>query len=156
MDEVTRSVRWEAPEHQHIEKTSDWYWILGIVAVAGSVASILLGNTLFGVVILLAAATMIIFSHSEPKMLVFEVSGRGVRCGNEFTPYTQLEAFYLDEESPKGPMLILKQEHVLSQLILMPLPEECVQDIDDIVSAKLPEEHLEEPFSQRILEFLGF
>ena len=38
--EITRAITWEAPEHNHIEKTSDWYWALGIIAVATPGASL--------------------------------------------------------------------------------------------------------------------
>jgi len=31
-----------------------------------------------------------------------------------------------------------------------------IDDIDDMLSARLPEEHIEEPISEKILEFFGF
>lgn len=156
MNEEARSVTWQAPEHRHIEKTSDWYWVVGIIAVSASVASIMFGNVLFGVVILLAAATMILMSHRHPKLVSYEVSVRGIRVGTTLYLYPSLEAFCIDEDAPEGPQLIVKSQHLLVPLMVIPLPDEYLDDIDSLLSERLPEVHLEEPFSHRLLEYFGF
>lgn len=156
MEGSPRSVYWEAPEHHHIEKSSDWYWILSILAIAGSVASIIFGNVLFGVVIILAATTMIITSHRYPRVIEFEVSGRGIRIRNDLYPYSTLESFYLDEESPLGPQLLVKSKKMFVPLLILPIPEEYIEEIEHLIAPRLYEEHLEEPFSHHLLEFLGF
>lgn len=156
MREVVRSVYWEAPEHHHIEKSSDWYWILGIIAIAGSIASVIFGNVLFGIVIFLGASVMMLYGRREPRMLRFEVSNRGVRIENSFFPYSALESFYMDEENPQGPQLIVKPQKFLTQLLILPVPEQYMDEIEHILSPRLPEEHLEEPFGHKLLEFFGF
>jgi hypothetical protein len=156
METVARSVYWEAPEHRHFEKTADWYWILGIIAVAASIASIIFGNVLFGIVILLGATVMMLYGHKEPRVIGFEVSPRGVRVENDLYPYSTLESFYIDEESPYGPQLLVKPQRLFSQLLIMPLPEEQLEAIETILESRLPEEHLEEPLSHQILEYFGF
>lgn len=151
-----RSVCWEAPEHHHIEKTSDWYWILGIIAVAGSVASIILGNVLFGMVILLGAFVMMLYAQHEPRMREYEVSNRGIRIENILYPYSTLESFYLDEQNPMGPQLIVKPRKLFAQLIIIAIPEEYMEEIEHIIAPRLAEEHLEEPLGHKLLEFLKF
>ena len=151
-----RGISWEAPQHHHIEKGADWYWVLGIVGIAGSTTAIILGNTLFGAVILLAMSTMIIFALQKPRLIPFEVTGRGIRIDDRFYPYTVLESFYIDEETNGVPQLLIKSERFLSPLLILPLPEEYVDDIDDIIAARLSEEYLEEPFAHKLLEFFGF
>lgn len=156
MNEETRAIQWEAPEHRHIEKTSDWYWAVSIIAIAAAVVSMIFEDVLFGVVILLAASTMILFGHRHPKMMPFEINMRGVRCGTDLYLFPSLESFTIDEENHAGPQLILKSKHYFMPLIIIPLPEEYIDEIDALLSAKLPEEHLEEPLSHRLLEFFGF
>ena len=41
-------------------------------------------------------------------------------------------------------------------LIIMPIPEEHIEDIEDILEARLPEELIEEPLGTKILEIFGF
>ncbi len=157
MQDDVRSVYWEAPEHNHIEKTSDWYWILGIIAIAGSVASIIVNNNvLFSIVILLGAMTMIITSHRKPRVIEFEVSTRGIRIKQTLYPYSTLESFYIDEESPTGPQLLVKSKKLFVPLLILPIPDEYIHVIDDILTVRLREEHMEEPFSHRLLEYFGF
>ena len=156
MSEPARSIYWEAPEHNHIEKTADWYWVLGILAVAASIVSIIFDNALFGIVILLAAMVMFMTGNKRPRIIPFEVSMRGVRIDSDLYPYATLESFYLDEENHTGPQLILKSKKLFVPLLILPIPEEYIEDIEHIVSARIMEEHLEEPLSHKILEFVGF
>ena len=149
-------ITWEAPEHRHIEKGNDWYWALGIITIAATAAAIVLGNTLFGVVLLLGASTMLIFASKKPSIIPFAVTLRGIRVSNQLYPYSTLASYYLDEEGPDGPQLLLKSERMFMPIIVMPIPDEHIDDIDDILASRLPEELLEEPFSERILEFFGF
>lgn len=153
-DEV-RSVYWEAPEHTHIEKTQDWFWLLGIIAVTGAVVAIVFGNTLFGLVIVLGAVTMALVGVKPPRVISFEVSGRGIRIEDTLYPYATLHSFYLDEESP-APQLILKSKKLFVSLIIVPIPAEYADHIDTLLAERLPEEHLEEPLSHQLLEYLGF
>lgn len=156
MSDTSRSIAWEAPEHRHIEKTSDWYWALGIVAITAASVSIILNNVLFGMVILLGSSTMVVFAHRHPKHIVFEVSVRGIRVGNTLYPYGTLNSFCLDEESPTGPQLLVKSKHLFMPLIIIPVPEDYVDVIEDILGPKLLEEHIDEPLGHRLLEFFGF
>ncbi len=156
MNPTAHAVYWEAPEHEHIEKSSDWYWILGILAIAGSLTSIILGNVLLGILIPLAAFVMVLVSHRHPRTISFEVSARGVRVHDTLYPYATLESYYLDETNHIDPQLILKSKKLFVPLIIIPIPDEYINEIERLVSARLPEEHLEEPFSHKLLEFFGF
>ncbi|MCF7815896.1 MAG: hypothetical protein K9M10_04420 [Candidatus Pacebacteria bacterium] len=156
MKDREHSVHWEAPEHTHIEKTSDWYWILGILAVSASIASMIFNNVLFGIAILLGAAAMAIVSHRGPRVIEFEISARGIRIGNDLHPYATLESYYLDENNTENPQLILKSKKTFVPLIILAIPEEYIGIIEDIVASRLYEEHLEEPLSHRLLEIVGF
>lgn len=156
MAEVINAVTWEAPEHHHIEKGNDWFWALGLLAIAGAAGAFVFGNVLFGVVILLGAITMAIFALNDPRTIPFAVTARGVRIGTTLYPYTTLESYYIDEEHEHGPQLLVKSERTFMPLLILPIPEEYIDDIEDLVSSRLPEETLEEPLSNRILEFFGF
>lgn len=156
MSQRPHSVYWEAPEHMHIEKTSDWYWILSILAIAGSVASIIFGNALFSVVILLGAVTMVIVSLRHPRILPFEVSDRGIRIAETIYPYATLESYFLDEENHQNPQMIVKTKKRFSSLLIIPVPDEYITEIEAIVGSRLPEEHLVEPIAHKIMEYFGF
>ncbi len=156
MADDTRAISWEAPEHRHVEKTSDWFWVVGIIAISASVVSIILSNVLFSIVILLGATTMILFGHRKPQMVSFEVSVRGIRINETLYPYDSLHAYSVDEEAPEGPQLILKSKHTFMPLIIIPLPDDYIDDIEAIISKRVAEVHMHEPLSHRLLELFGF
>jgi hypothetical protein len=41
-------------------------------------------------------------------------------------------------------------------LIIVPIPPDYVEDIESILAPRLPEEHLEEPLANKLLEIIGF
>lgn len=156
MAQDTRGVTWEALEHTHAEKKSDWFWALGIVTLGAALASILLGNTLLGIVIIISGITMGLLAAREPKVISYAVTTRGLRIDDVLFPYSTLHSFFLNDEEPTGPILLVRSEKMFMPLIIMPLPEEFIEEIEDIIESRLPEEHLEEPFINKLLEFFGF
>ena len=155
-EETTRAVTWEAPEHHHFEKTSDWFWALGIVALCGAIAAFFFGNFLFAILILVGGAAMALAAAKRPSIIPFLVGTRGIRVGDKLYPYSTLEAYFIDEENPNGPQLLLRSKRLYMPLIIMPIPEEYVHDIEDLLLSRLPEEELEEPLANKILEIFGF
>lgn len=156
MQPQLQSVTWEAPEHYHNEKRGDWYWALGIITVCSAFASIFLGNPLLGILIILAGAVMALVSSRQPAVLPFAVTTRGVRIGEVLYPYGTLESYCIDAENTYAPLLLVKSERVFMPLIIMPIPEEYIDEVESIIEQRLPQEHLEEPFAYKLLEFLGF
>lgn len=156
MAEVVKAVTWEAPEHHHIENGSDWFWALGIIALCGAVAAFFFGNFLFALVILLGAGAIALRSVKPPKIVPFMVGNRGIRVGERLFPYSALEAYRIDEDDAGGPSLLIRAKQMHLPLIVMPIPEEYVDDIEDLLREKLAEEDLQEPLGHKILEILGF
>ena len=156
MDETLQAISWEAPEHHHVDKSSDWFWVLGILAACGAVAAFFFGNYLFALVILLAAGTMALRSVKPPRGVPFMVGKKGVRAGERLFPYSSLESFHVDEEDERGPQLLLRSKSMYSPLIVMPIPEEHVDEIEELLSTRLQEEELREPLGHKLLEMFGF
>lgn len=156
MKEPLKMVSWEAPEHNHIEKTNNWYWILIIITISGFITSLIFNNILLGVLFLISCSVMILVSIRKPHTIPFAVTLRGVRVDEKLYPYSTLESFYIDEENPHDPQLLIRSKHTFMPLIIFSLPEEILDDAHDIISTRLPEEHLEEPFAHKLMEFFGF
>lgn len=156
MNETVQALTWEAPEHRHVEKGNDWFWAVGILALAGAIAAFLVGNFLFAILILVAAAALSLVALRRPRIIAFAVSTRGIRVGDTWYPYAALESFCIDIMNYAEPQLLLKSKKVYMPLMVLPLPEEYIDDIDMLLSERLPEEELEEPFFNVLLEFFGF
>ncbi len=150
------SITWEAPEHHHVEKSGEWYVVLVIISLASAAAAFTIGNVLFGMLILLFAATASIVSMRVPETIPFAVTSRGVRINDRLYPYTVLASYYIDEEDINGPQLLLRGTQTFMPLLVLPIPEEDIHDIEELIATRLPEEHLEEPVLAKMMEFFGF
>lgn len=156
VEEQISSVTWEGYEHTHGEKSSDWYWILGIGTLTVGVASIVLGNTLFGVLVFVAGFVVAIVSAKPAKKINYAITTRGIRIDDIIYPYSSLETYFLDENNHDNPQLLLKSERLFMPLIVIPIPEEYINEIETLLALRLPEEHLEESAFHKFLELLGF
>lgn len=151
-----RAITWEAPEHHHVEKGNDWFLVLGIIFFALVVAAVLFGNLLFAILLALSGLTLAIAAARKPSIVHFAVTVRAVTIDDHIFPYSTLESFYIDEDDPRGPQLLVKTKRNFLPLLVLPLPADHIDDIDDILKEKLPEELLEEPLMMKVLESFGF
>jgi len=154
---TTDIISWQGYEYTHHEKSSDWFWALGIVALSSAVTAIIFKNILFALLILIGAFTVALFAAKKPHLIHFEVTRRGVSIDDVLYPFTTLESFWIDEDEHGHLSLILKSQRVVMPYIIIPLSEAIeFEDIRNVLLEKLDEEELNEPISHKILEFFGF
>ena len=156
MEPNARAISWEAPEHHHVEKGNDWFFALIIVVVALVITAILFNNVLLALLMGIGGGVLGMAAARMPRIVPFSVSVRGVKIEDVLHPFSSLGAYHIDEEDPRGPQLLLRSEKMLLPLIVLPIPEDYIDDIEAILKEKLPEEELEEPLLLKILEVLGF
>ena len=130
-------------------------WVITI-AISGAIAAVLFSNVLLALLVLIGSAVMAILAMRPVKMVNFAVTQRGVKIDDSFYPYTTLENYYIEEDDFLGPQLLIQSQKMFMPLLILPLPEDDVEGIENIIAERLPEEHLEEPFANKILEFFGF
>ncbi|MCR4325398.1 MAG: hypothetical protein NUV59_01155 [Patescibacteria group bacterium] len=155
MAEMTGTLRWSAYEHEHMERGSDWFWALGVVAVSSAVVSLLFHNILFAILILLAAALFALLANVPPELITFEVSERGVRVGNVLHRFDEIISFWVEDESGAHPTLLVDTTKPLAPNLIIP-----IHDVDPHAVRLFLREHAEEvpmkePFAHKIIEFFG-
>jgi len=155
-EQSSESLTWDAYEYLHTDKDHDWYWALGLIAVAGAVASLLFSNVLFAVLILLAAFVLAIFASRKPDLVTFSLSSRGVRVNETLYPYQTLASFGIDESHPTAPKLILVSRKKFAPTMTLPIEDVRVEDVHTFIAKYLPEEDHTEPVTHRVMEYLGF
>ncbi len=155
MAETLKAITWEAPEHSHTEKGGDWFFAFTVIFVALVLSAILLGNLLFALLLAIAGLALAISASRRPEVVPYAVTLRGVRINDDLFPYTTLQSYYIDEDDQKGPQLLLRSDRFFMPLLVFTLPEEYLDDIEDILRERLPEEHLEESALVKVLELFG-
>lgn len=150
-------IEWRAHEYVHFEKSQDWYWILGLVAVAGAVAAILFNNVLFALLILIAAFVVALFAGRKPDIVSFSLTQRGVRINDTLYPFSNLKSFGIVERSSNHiPKLILEPKGHLAMHIYIPLENVDVDHVHDFLLDFVFEDEHEEPLIHHFMEWLGF
>ncbi|MAF59661.1 MAG: hypothetical protein QF858_03980 [Candidatus Pacebacteria bacterium] len=149
-------IKWQAYEYEFSEKSSDWFWALGIIAVSSSITAIIFENLLFALLILIGAASVALFAARRPHLTNFEVNEKGVLVDKILYPYRNLEAFWIEQEEGEEPKVIISSQRFLMPYIVVPIHRDDVEKLQKVLEENLKEEEMEEPVSHKILEFFGF
>lgn len=114
---------WEGREYEHNPKSADWYWALGIIAVAGIVAAILFGNYLLSVLIAIATTTIGLHAAKEPPIHRFRLTESGLLIGEHLHPFEHMRSFSMLEDinGELPPILSIQTMRWHSPHLLIPL-----------------------------------
>lgn len=156
MPERNLSLRWSAYEHEHIERGSDWYLALGVVTISIAITSILFHDTLFALLIVIAATTIGLISRTPPEIATFEISDRGVRINGELHRYNEILSFWVeDEHHAHRPLLLIDTVKFLSPNLIIPIEHIDPHVVRAYLKERVTEKHMKEPLAHKVLEFLG-
>ena len=113
----------EAPENEHREHTTDWYWDVGIITVSLAIAFFIAGNILLSLILLLGIGTILVLSKHPPKMISCEISRKGVRAGKILYLWESLDSFWVQEEQADGDfmeakLLLTSKKHFMPHIII--------------------------------------
>ena len=146
-------IEWQSEEYEYRHKSPDWFWALGIMAVAGAVVAILFGNFLFAIVIILGSVTLSLHAKRTPEIVNYRIDKKGVRAGKTLYPYASLSSFCIDEDDK---YLIIESEKLFVPHIFIPLPREADMDeIHDYLLQNLEEKEHGVPITQKLMDFFG-
>lgn len=153
-----QKISWEAHDHIKQEKTADWFWAVGIIAVGAIILAIYFNNLLFALLIALAVFTLFIQKHTPPQMIGFELNQRGIVVRDVLYPYTTLESFnVVDEDGFDRDRIIFKSKKVFMPLIVVPVEKAVeLETARMFLIEHLKEEDIQEPTFQKIMDRLGF
>ena len=153
---AVQKLYWETLEYEHKEKSSDWYWALGIIAVSIAITAVILDNVLFAVLILLGTFLAAVFATKKPDVIRCQINDRGVLINRTFYPYRELESFWVEDSFEGGEKLILKSRKTLMPHIIIPIADISPESAREALREFLEEEEMSEPLSQKIMELFGF
>jgi hypothetical protein len=152
---VAPIISWDAPEHHHVEKTSDWYWGVGIIAITAAVLAFIFGNIIFGIFILIGTVSLLLHSHKVPRIIHCEINDRGVVAGDIFYPFLSLESFWIDPQEHPAKIL-LKSQKFFMPYIAIQIEEVDPEEVRALLLNYIAETEHNEPITQKLLERFGF
>ncbi|HQU08288.1 MAG: hypothetical protein B7X04_03650 [Parcubacteria group bacterium 21-54-25] len=148
---------WQAYEYAYDEKTAEWYWALGVIAVAAAIASALFGNYLLAAVIASGAVATGLQAAKEPREHFFQLSEQGLSIGNRLYPFDLMHSFsvfeYIDESI--APVLSIKTHSLLSPHLMIPLEGVDADAVYAFLFAYIEEGAHADTLVDRLIEQLG-
>jgi hypothetical protein len=147
---------WHGKEYASEEKSADWYWAVGIAAVAIVVACVLFDNILLALVVVAGAVAACLQAAKRPRIHRFAITERGIHIDDHFYEFESMLHFsvleYLDETLP--PALSIKTHHLLAPHLLIPIVGYDPLDVYDYIAAHLPEGKHDESIVDRVIEMM--
>ncbi len=151
-------LEWEGREYDHSPKSDDWYWALGIISVAGTVAAILFGSYLIATLIIIAAATLALHAAKHPPLHRFQLVEQGLFIGDELHRFERMLSFSVleDIEGKLPPMLSIKTESWFSPHLVVPLEGVDADAVYAYFLHHVDEDEHHHTFSDLVAAWLGF
>lgn len=151
-------LKWQAHEYDHYDRTTDWYWAVAIVTISIAALSVIFGNILLAILILVSVFTLMLYAHRKPLLVTYEINKKGIRIEKTVYIYSNIESFWVDSHGEHhAPKLILRSSKMLMPIIVIPLSHEVhPDDIHTYLIEFLPEEEHHEPLSHTLINYLGF
>ena len=118
MNEPT--IVWQVVTHEHIERSADWYWGLGILAIVSAGVSIYFSNILFAIILLVGAGSIGVLVARGPREHVVALDKRGISMDGTLYPYQSIRSFWV-EPHVEVPRLFITTSSLLHPHIIVPL-----------------------------------
>lgn len=148
---------WHGKEYVSGEKSADWFWALGIIAIAIAIVCVIFHNIILGLLVLAAAGAVALQAAKHPRIHRFAITETGIAIDMHFYPFEKMLHFsvleYADESIP--PSLSIKTKMLLSPHLLIPIVGYDPIDVYDYIAAHLPEGNHHESTIDRIIDLIG-
>jgi len=153
----TKLIEWTIPEYEHREKSPDWFWAIGLIALVGVVLSVVFGNLLLAVLIFMSGLLLILFSNKQPGMITIEISEIGIKVMNTLFPYQNIKSFWIVTRGNGTARLLLHVDRLFNPIMSISIHEDIpLEELRDVIMEKVAEQEMEEPVGDRVSEVLGF
>lgn len=156
MDEG-QTISWQVETHEHKERSTDWYWGLGLGAVVAAALSFFFGNFLFAAIILLGAGSIATLVARGPREHWIKIDGRGVSLDGTLYRYHSIQSFWVDMGSAgREPRLLVSTNGLFSPQLVIPLGNTTrAQNVRAFLKRFVQEEEQEPHLGEHLAELFG-
>ncbi|OHA60097.1 MAG: hypothetical protein A2589_00230 [Candidatus Vogelbacteria bacterium RIFOXYD1_FULL_46_19] len=149
------ATEWLDYEYIHYEKSSNWFWIVGLAGLLGIILSIVFKNFLLAIILLIGTLTVMLYGARVPELVHFSITNRGIKAKDDLYPFKALKSFSIkDDDYPFK--LVIESDRLFMPHIIIPLGDAEPEEIRAILAKFLPEEPYEESLIDILADSLGF
>lgn len=146
---------WSVTTHEHRDRSVDWYWALGVLALASAVVSVFFGNVLFAIVIILAAGSIGFLAARGPREHLVKIDDRGVSIDGSRYAYAAIHSFWVEHEVDQ-PRLFMSFRGVIMPHFSLTLDSEAQgRAVRDHLKRHVEEEEQGPHLGEHLAEIFG-
>jgi len=159
-----QTISWNVLTHTHKERSTDWYWAFGLIALVGIGVSIFFANYMLAIILFVGMGSISILAARGPREHSVRIDKRGVAIDGTLYPFRTIQSFWVEIEESREDYpqyepqarLFLTTSGILSPHITVPLdhPEHAAQ-VRDYLRAVVKEEEQRPHFAEHLAEILG-
>lgn len=149
-------VEWEADEYEEKERSADWFWALGVIAIFGVILSFIFGNLLLALIIAIAAFAIYLYENRPPQKMNVRLTPKGIQIGKDLYPYERADYFWIDEKREGLPMLIINYRRAFFPHLHISIEDVEPTLIRLYLRKFIEEEEHQRTFAEEISDLLGF
>lgn len=146
---------WTVLEFEEKDRHPDWLWYAGLIFGIAATVSFFYGNIFFGIFLVIAGASVIMYAMRKPTMLTVTFAEKELVVDNEHFAYERIKQFWIDESGkPDKLLLLVKGSFIPMQSI--PLGGVTADAVRTEMTKHAPEVQMHESFGNKVAERLGF
>ncbi|HEY4490254.1 MAG TPA: hypothetical protein VJC12_03310 [Candidatus Paceibacterota bacterium] len=151
------TLSWQSLEYDHYERSNDWFWAVGIIAVSVAITAIIFKDILFAIIIIVGAFTLMLYATRAPHEIEISITDKGIKLDKIFYPYHSLESFWVEELDHRARILI-KSQRLIMPYIIAPINRDEIdpEQVRKTLTRYLPQVFHSESIFHHWMEYLGF
>ncbi len=151
------SLKWQAPEYEHFEKSVSWYWLSLTFTIILVLISIWQRNFIFSLFLVIAWPIIVFISHQPPVMWDFEMDDDAIKVGkNKFYRFAEMYGFDINNYNDDYGELVFKTHSKFNPFLRVRVPIGEKSKVEHFLVEILPREEYPESFSESISKILRF
>jgi len=147
---------WQHPDYVIYHKDTRWYIISIILLILAVAWSVFDKNYLFGVFLIMFYLVVLLYENRPPEMVEFAVTPQGLKSGNNFYYYRELDHFFMIYQADGIKNLYVEFKNPLKGRLIVPLDGQNAVAIRDYLLNFISEdlEREAEPLSEQLRRWL--
>lgn len=141
----------------HTNRSIDWFWAIGIITLIGAVTAFIVGNSLFGVFILLGGSLLFYTNLHHGDSSTVHINEKEITWNGLSYKSKKMKGFAIVKNSKEEDILIVRTDRFFMPMLILHIAESVPRtELSDMLEKRIPKEDLREPPANALAERLGF
>src|SRR6185503_19382312 len=155
MPQVDQELSWQVASHTMRERSNDWYWGLGAVAVIGTIASVVFGNALLAIIIVIGAFCLGYHALQKPREHTVTIGPRGISVDGTRYPWRSIRSFWVEHMDPHARLFVTMNGIVAPHFSLFLADTVEADQVRRMLKRYVPEVEQGPQLGEQLVEIMG-